>query len=195
MRSCVHASTTLTIAGLVATLAGCSQLDVPANENQTSTRPIETEVVRVVDGDTVTVAPVADEGLDADERGREEEATVRLLGIDAPEMSPDASSEPECGAQDAARRLTSALPKGTSVKIVHDSRADEQDRFGRTLAYVEKTQDGKAVDMGRWLVAGGFVATWYPTGEPEPGRITEYEKLEKQAQNRGNWPVCDDLGR
>lgn len=175
---------------------GCSDIQGPGLKNDDSSEPISTEVVRVIDGDTITVAPVEDEGLSQDEDAQREEATIRLLGIDAPEMNTHGEEEPECGAKDATRRLTSSLPEGASVKVVPDPEVERTDRYGRTLAYVEiSDSDGAVRDLGRDLVAGGFVATWYPKGEPEPTRVPEYEELQTKAQGRGNWPVCDDLGR
>lgn len=64
------------------------------------------------------------------------------------------------------------------------------------MAYLEYTsKDGEVVDAGAKLVGDGFVAAWCPTSPAEPERCEDYERLQGKAQGRGNWPVCDDLGR
>lgn len=188
--------------GSLAALAITLPIQVPSDlpfpyaetESSSPTKKVETRVTRVIDGDTVAVNPV--EGTDVTTAEGRDEAVVRLLGIDAPEMNSTSPDEPECGAKDATRRLTSALEPGTKVTVVYDAAGDSTDRFGRSLAYLEYTnKDGEVVDAGEKLVADGFVAAWYPTSAVEPERFEDYEKLQEKAQGRGNWPVCDDLGR
>lgn len=81
-----------------------------------STAPEEegrTQVVRVVDGDTIVVL------WDG------EETRVRLIGINAPESD-------ECLAEEAGRRLEELL--AGEVRLETDE--EEKDRFGRMLAYI-----------------------------------------------------------
>lgn len=120
---------------------------------------------------------------------------MRLLGVDAPELDHDGADH-ECGAQDAARRLDRTLKAGTAVRVVYDTRSDATDTYDRSLAYIEHVnRDGKTVDIGRDLVASGFIAAWYPKGEVEQARFSSYQRLQGEAQDRGNWPNGDDLGR
>lgn len=110
-------------------LTGCALSDREAQEDTSETHPIpiagleRSEVIRVIDGDTLSVR-VSD--------GSEEK--VRLIGVDAPESkSPDeAENCPEGGQAEA--HLGKALPKGTRVWLSKDT--SERDRYGRLLRYV-----------------------------------------------------------
>lgn len=87
-------------------------------------------VSHVVDGDTFV--------MDSGER-------VRIVGVDAPEISSG-----ECFAV-KARDALSRLVLGKSVVLVDD--VDSSDKYGRHLAYV--MVDG--VDVGLSLASDGFV--------------------------------------
>lgn len=156
-------------------------------------RVIETTVERVVDGDTVTVALAED--LEAtNEAGTEH--SVRVLGLDAPEMNFTSSEDPECGAEEATDELFDLLfsgDQGQDVTLIFDAEADEIDRFGRSLAYVEV--DG--FDAGAHVIEAGYAAAWYPASEPEPERYSEYAQLQQQAEGSGAgaWGECESMGR
>lgn len=176
MRTPKRPLATLALLALVATpLTGCTDsaktptpnedtsqsttTDQPASDLGPDGRPIrageelrnhEATVAYVIDGDTVVVK-TAD--------GSEE--TVRLLGIDAPEIKhkdqPD--SKDECGGQEAKAALEEFLPQGTPVRVqVENDLSDKEiakvdklhiqpvaqpdriDKYGRTLAYLVKTE-------------------------------------------------------
>ncbi len=101
-------------------------------------------VTRVVDGDTVHVQV----------RGRD--VTVRLLGIDTPELHRPATPV-ECGARGAARALE-ALADGRRVRLVGDPTQDARDRYGRRLAYV--VVRGSGVDLGETMVRRGWASVY-----------------------------------
>ena len=95
-------------------------------------------VTRVIDGDTVTVR-YADGGTD----------TVRLLGVDSPEVDggddpiefegvPDTDAGRRCleGAAHEATAFAERNLAGVTVDVVVDEAADRRDRYGRLLAYV-----------------------------------------------------------
>ncbi len=116
---------------------------------------------------------------------------VRLLGIDAPEVS-HAGSQPECGAQQA----TSALRKlvaGRRVILSGDPLADPIDRFGRHLSYVTVNRTDAALSM----VSAGMAEAWYPGGEPMPERYPDYRAAEAvaRATGIGLWRTCRSIGR
>lgn len=116
---------------------------------------------------------------------------VRLLGIDAPEVA--AFGEPgECGAAEAKAALQGLVAAGTVVVLL-DPVADQRDRFGRMLAYVEV--DG--VDVGRKLVERGLVGSWAPVSSARPQRSDDYDRLEDAARaaKTGSWATCERLGR
>ena len=78
-------------------------------------------VARVVDGDTVEVAPAVD-GL----------TEVRLIGVDTPE-----TKDPRTGVQpygEQAYRFTASILEGKEVSLEFD--VEKVDRYGRLLAYV-----------------------------------------------------------
>lgn len=118
-------------------------------------------VVDVVDGDTVDVR-YPNGSTD----------TVRLLGIDTPEVRGDndpAEFEGVPGTdaglaclRDAGEEAGSALREriaGERVRVVVDDAADRRDRYGRLLAYV--VRDG--TDLNRWLVAEGYARVYDTT--------------------------------
>lgn len=152
---------------------------------------VETQVIRVIDGDTVAVVPVEDVLKATDDEGTEH--VVRVLGIDAPEMN-YTSGDPECGAQAATDHLETLLPEHMPVTIQYDQRSDRTDKYGRSLAYVT-TRGG--TDVGLAQVTDGFAMPWYPSGEPEPERVPAYEAAAEQATDAGvgSHGQCETIGR
>jgi micrococcal nuclease len=128
-------------------------------------------VTRVVDGDTFHVL----------EGG--EDVTVRLIGIDTPEVS-WYGSDGECyGA--AAGRFVRDLLEGGRVRLEFD--ADRVDPYGRTLAYAY-LEDGRMLNV--LLVRRGFaeVTIYEPNDRHEP-RLTAVEAEARQARV-GLWGAC-----
>lgn len=131
--------------------------DPPAREEEArrSQEPRTYLVTRVVDGDTV-------------ELGNGE--TVRLVGIDAPEVG-------ECGYERAADNLA-RLALGKPVRL---GRSDEdRDRYDRLLRYV----DVGAQDAGLWLIKNGLAIARYDSrdGYGFHPRETLYVAEDKHAQ-------------
>jgi len=140
-------------------------------------------VVRVVDGDTVEVR---------DSNGTTD--TVRLLGIDTPEVHvenepvefegvPDTEAGRAC-LRDAGERSSAALRArvaGQRVRLVLDADADRRGGYGRLLAYVELG----GTDLNRWLVADGHARVYDSTF----GRTESYDRAESGARERraGLW--------
>src|SRR5699024_2307574 len=152
---------------------------------------IETRVVRVIDGDTIAVEPTED--LEAtDDAG--DEHTVRLLGIDAPEMNVYKSDPPECGAQEAADNLAAVLDEDAPVTLVYDVESDHTDHYGRSLTYVStETVDDLAAEQ----VADGYAMARYPSSEPTPQRYDDYVAMSETAAERsaGAHGQCGAIGR
>lgn len=155
---------------------------------------VKTEVMRVIDGDTVAVRPVAGSLDPNDEHDGVPEHTVRILGIDAPEMNYGKDAEPECGAQTATNHLGGILPRGLPVTVQFDAVADRTDRYDRSLAYVV-TRGG--TDAGLTQVADGYAMPWYPKNEPEPERVPEYHAAADTAVKlrAGAHSQCPTIGR
>ena len=121
------------VALVVALVAGCdtaegSPTDAAAGEQAT--------VEWVNDGDTLTL-----------EGGRR----VRLVQIDAPELSTD------CYGRTALQELIDLTPKGTRVVLVRDPALDDRDQHGRLLRYVFVGEQNVNVE----LVERGAASPYY----------------------------------
>lgn len=132
-------------------------------------------VIRVVDGDTYHVR--TDVGQDA---------IVRLLLVNTPETR--APRRPvECYGPEASARAHELLD-GQRVHLVTDRRGGPHDRYGRTLAYVDR-EDG--TDVGLTLISEGYARVYW-RGYPQRDRRAAYRAAEEAAQreSRGLWGAC-----
>lgn len=107
------------------------------------------EVVEWIDGDTVETS----------------EGTVRLIGIDTPEIADQCSK-----ADDAKRNAEAIAPPGTEVELVSPYSVDDKDQHGRLLRYLdvprdrggEDESDGTAVvDVGYSQILSGLAVARY----------------------------------
>jgi micrococcal nuclease len=114
-------------------------------------------VVSVHDGDTLHV-------LGADKLER----TIRLEGIDAPELRQPFGTK--------ARDALAALTKGKAVEVI----GGKPDRYGRTVARVEV--DGQ--DVGHRLVSDGLA--WHYTRYSHDTGLADAERQAREAR-RGLW--------
>jgi micrococcal nuclease len=140
--------------------------------------PIETTavVLKVVDGDTVDVRD--------DARGR---LRIRLLGIDTPETKKPGYTV-GCWGPEATAFANSTL-LGQRVAVIYDESQGLYDRYGRTLAYLDKA-DGwdYSVEAARAGAAHAYIYHDKPA-ERFPA-IAAAEQEAKDAQ-RGLWgPPC-----
>jgi micrococcal nuclease len=120
-------------------------------------------VTRVIDGDTVEIRYQAGET-----------DTVRLLGVDTPEVSGDVSPGEFEGIPDSAagrehlrewatRASSFARTElsGQEVRVVTDPQADRRDRYGRLLAYIvptdgdEPSSEDEPTDEGEATAGNG----------------------------------------
>lgn len=130
------------------------------------------QVVRVVDGDTLIVAP---------------NEKIRLIGVDAPETVHPKKAV-QCFGKDAKAFARSWL-EGRTIRLSFDERYTRQrhkDKFGRTLAYVY-------LDDGRMLNAE-LIRQGYAHAYPRfPFRyLAEFRELERDARRLGAglWSSC-----
>ena len=130
-------------------------------------------VVRVVDGDTVNVRI----------RGQRAVRSVRIMGIDTPEVH----GGTECGGPAASASAKRLMPKGTPVLLVSDRTQPRKDRYGRLLRYVMKR--GK-YDMSRFQLKRGH-ARVLVVGRPFE-RVRTYRAVQAAAKRRdlGLWGRC-----
>jgi len=136
-------------------MAGCGAIELPTVFG--SDTPRAGKVVRVADGDTITVAAPG-------------EQTIRLLGIDTPELSSN-----ECGARQARARTLELLyrrardtdgdgladapgGRGRRVKLAFNSTGEREDRYGRSLAWVRRA--GDRVTVQEILVREGLAMVY-----------------------------------
>ena len=117
-------------------------------------------MIRVLDGDTIKV------------RGASGETTIRLVGIDAPELSHKKREPGQPFSQQSTKYLAGmVLNKGVDIKEYG------HDRYGRTLAVV--LLDGKNVNLE--MVKAGFAEVY--RGEHAKGfDPTPYLEAEKKAK-------------
>jgi micrococcal nuclease len=128
----------------------------------------------VVDGDTIELS---------------DGSKVRLIGIDTPE-SVDPRRPVECLGKEASDHTASLLPPGTGVRLEYD--AQREDRYGRTLAYVYRTDDGLFVNAA--IARDGFAQQL--TIPPNVAKADEIAVAvdEARAEGRGLWGVvCADV--
>jgi micrococcal nuclease len=127
-------------------------------------------VVTVYDGDTLRVAV---------EGGRA--ATVRLIGVDAPETRHPGRPVERFGHE--ATAFTASLAAGQRVRLERDPQAADRDRHGRLLRYVFLA-DGRLLNAE--IVAQGFAHAFvsFPFE-----RLEAFRALERQARDaqRGLW--------
>lgn len=156
----------------------------PAPRGRATSRPsaASVTVLSVFDGDTFSARTASGSKV-----------TIRLLGIDAPELDREDASESDCGAAESTKALERLIGQ-RRVALVADPVSDSTDRFGRLLRYV----DTEAIDdVARQLVIAGMVAAWYPASEPTPTRYADYQSLEDvaRAHRVGLWARCATIGR
>jgi endonuclease YncB( thermonuclease family) len=129
-------------------------------------RPRRPIVTRVVDGDTVEL-----------DNGK----TVRLIGIDTPEVYGGA----ECGGARASAFME-RIATGRRVSVHTDPTQDTYDRYGRLLAYL----DAGGTDLGEAVLRAGW-ARVYVYDEPFE-RLAAYRRAAGTARGgaRGAWARC-----
>ena len=133
-------------------------------------------VLRVVDGDTIDIRD--------DNRGR---LRVRVLGIDTPETKKPGFTV-GCWGPEATEFAESTL-LGQRVALVRDPTQDRNDRYGRTLAYLDKA-DGwdYSIEAARAGAAHSYIYQDQPVARYAAIAAAEQEAV---AAQRGLWgPPC-----
>jgi len=128
------------------------------------------KVVKVVDGDTIKI----------EYEGGEE--SVRLIGIDTPEVSDSV----ECFGEEASEKMKE-LVDGKSVNIMFDSSQGYKDKYGRLLLYIWVDKSF----INKKMIADGY-AYEYTYSTPYIYQ-TEFKSAQKSAQEdeKGLWgDVC-----
>ena len=132
---------------------------------------------RVQAGDTVVVT---------DPSGQKH--SVRLIGVNTPEMNLRSTKEPECGAEAATEHLREVLGEPETTLILKDDpRIPDHDKHGRVLAYV---QTPAGTDVGAAQLSAGWAEVRSYGQDPE--RLNTYTDLAQTAreQARGLHRIC-----
>jgi micrococcal nuclease len=132
----------------------------------------------VTDGDTL----VLDDGR-----------RVRLIGVDTPEMSNASRNSSSARRNKLDERTVQSFAKqakaflkttveGRAVRVEYDQ--EKTDKYGRTLAYVYRKEDGLFVNAEIVRQGYGFAYTRFPFRF-----LDEFRALQKEARNesRGLW--------
>jgi endonuclease YncB( thermonuclease family) len=167
------------VANLPGALGGTDGADDGGGPATTSEigRPADatlSHVAYVHDGDTLYLQP---DGTTS----RADEITVRLIGIDTPELRP----EVECYAIEARDRLRELLPQGTEVWIKADR--EKLDQYGRSLLYLWTT-DGTSVNLD--LVREGYATALNIAPSNTYWRQFDAAETEAMKARRGLWGSC-----
>ena len=136
----------------------------------------EVMVVRVIDGDTIVVA------LDGKNR------TVRLLGIDTPEVV-DPRRPVQCFGREASGRAKELLRDGW-VRLESDPTQGDTDKYGRLLRYVS-LQDGTSVN--KLLIKEGYAYEYtYKVPYAQQKAFKDAQRYARE-NKKGLWAdgVCD----
>ena len=165
------------IAPIAASLAvGLAGLAYAAAKPAAPVIPPEVTCVRVVDGDTIVI-----EGDDG------KRASVRLIGVDTPEVKhPRKPVEPH-GPEASA--YTKSRLTGRKVRLVRDGTAGDLDRYGRRLAYIYVGDE--CINETLIRLGHGRAYRDYPMS---PVERTRYAIVEHEAREAGRGLWADDDG-
>lgn len=131
-------------------------------------------VAYVHDGDTLYLQP---DGT----HSREDQIKVRLIGIDTPELRPEA----ECFALEARDYLRRMLPEGAEVWIMSDR--ESVDQYGRSLLYLW-TMDDRSVNLS--MVADGYATALNIPPSNTYWRQFDVAEASARQANLGLWGFC-----
>jgi micrococcal nuclease len=126
----------------------------------------DTAVKRITDGDSLVVT---------------DDTSIRLIGIDSPEVESD-----DCFSAEATDHLAGLVGPGTRVRLVYD--VGRLDVYGRTLAYVYRLSDGLFVNLT--MARDGF--SQQLTVPPNVRHTDDFGRAvtEARAAERGLWSSC-----
>jgi micrococcal nuclease len=141
-------------------------------QNLAQTPPGTYRVIRVEDGDTITV----------DMNGSEER--VRYIGIDTPETK-DPRKPVQCFGR-AASEFNKQFIGSNPVRLEADPLSGNRDRYNRLLRYVY-LPDGRLAQAEILKQGYGFAYVSFPFTKSE--EFLNYQR-EAREQNRGLWNSC-----
>lgn len=136
------------------------------------------KVVKVVDGDTLTV----------EINGINE--TIRIIGINTPETV-DPRKPVECFGQEASAKAKELLD-GQTVHLEADATQGERDKYNRLLRYVFLSDDS---DFGKRMISEGYAYEYTYSTQYKYQQDYKTAQTEAQAAKRGLWAdgACEDV--
>lgn len=141
--------------------------------------PLEAQVVRVVDGDTID-ARLTDGAIQR----------VRLIGIDTPEKYTTRTGYVECGGEQASALTRQIAARWRDVTLRPDRSQDAYDTYGRLLAYVEPAAADDTTYQEAILQAGW--ARVYVYDHHAFTQVVAFRRAAADARRsgRGVWQRC-----
>lgn len=160
---------------LLITSVGCGWFGDDSDSGGASATEGGFVVTKVVDGDTMDVTSAGTT------------LRIRMIGFNTPE-SVDPRKPVECFGKEASKHLAELAPEGTSVRLERD--VEQEDRYGRTLAYVYRTSDDMFLNLQ--MVADGYAHVLsIPPNITFADRFRDAERSARTA-NLGLWTACPD---
>lgn len=156
---------------IISTLQG-NYVSLPDNK-LVSTTPGYYRVLRIEDGDTITV----------DMNGHDER--VRFIGVDTPETQ-DPRKPVQCFGK-AASEFTKQLIGTNSVRLESDPLSSNRDRYNRLLRYIY-LPDGRLVQSEILKSGYGFAYVSFPFTRSE--EFLNYQRGAREG-NQGLWSSCE----
>lgn len=150
-------------------------LDTTTIQPNTNT-PTTATVFSITDGDTIKIKNT--------QWGIE---TIRILGIDAPELTTSRFGYAECYGAEAKNYLAKILPIGASISIVYH----DEDKYQRDLAEVSYND----TNIAESIVKNGY--SWVYRGGIEPSNYQQILEAETLAKNTalGLWATNTCAGQ
>lgn len=168
------------IAILVAMVGGYVVSDSPTTNSSVELKDkgLAIELERVIDGDTIVFNKSG------------EIKKMRLLLIDTPESNTTKTGSAQPFGIEAKEFLTNYLV-GKELMITYEPTQDQEDQYGRTLAYL--FADGKLVQQE--LVLEGLARVGYEKGQEH--YLNDLKEAEESAkENKKNiWSIEDYVGK
>lgn len=142
-------------------------------KNQASVSRETAKVSKVVDGDTIKVLI------------NNQEDTVRLIGIDSPEIV-DEKKPAQCFGKEASSKAKEVLT-GKAIVLESDSTQGKRDEYGRLLRYVFLDN----LNINKFMISEGYAREYTFKGKIYKYQ-SEFIQAEKKARigNRGLWGAC-----
>lgn len=166
---------------LTSLLSGCKGLDVvPILEGDHCAAPREEIVACTLDGDTFNVGVCGGE-------------SVRLLGVDAPEIAHNDSEVPDCWGPESESFLRAYL-EGATVRLEFDTTCT--DTYERTLAYAWLPDGDPEDESDDILVNAEIIRLGYATVYEDFDDIRLISLLDNaqwaaEAAGAGLWSACE----